>query len=134
MLKHIVDKWDIPKITNSKLKCLFKRIKPIMLNPKYNDFYYIKKVNPKKKVFIYKPKFKKSAKVGKKLIKLGQTFSLHGSHPSLWKPSMEEVLTFIQDEPYIEKVVAISIEFLAHHESGLGNIGKITMYGKIDKC
>jgi len=126
MLENIINKWEIPTIEKEEVNMLFKRIKPILRKDNGN-FFLIEDVDPFKTSFAFNPKYKKKVKT-KKLVEVGSAFSLHSSHPSLWKPSMEEVFAFIQNHPYIEDTNVVSIEFIDHHKSGNGNIGKITLY------
>jgi hypothetical protein len=126
-LKEITNNWNIPEIGFIRLSNLFNQIKPIVIHPSDNKFYYLEDVDPIKQSFVWNMVFTKKAK---KLEKFDTVFSLHTSYPGLWKPSMEEVFAFIQNHPKINETVAVSVEFLDHHESGNGNIGKITLYRK----
>jgi hypothetical protein len=128
MLNNLVDEWKIPVITDERLEELLKRISPVVRNSdKNNKLYYIEDVDPKTQAFTWSPTFTKKAK---KLVEIGYTFSLHSSYPGLWKPSMQEVLAFIQDIPNIDEVTAVEVTFVEHHQSGNGNIGKVTLYKK----
>jgi len=124
MLKQLTNNWEIPELSEERLSELVAQIKP-MVKKENGDLYYIEDVDPVKTAFTFSPTFTKKAE---NYVKIGEAFSLHSSYPGLWKPSMEEIFSFIQNHKDIAIVNSVSVSFLDHHESGNGNIGRISLY------
>jgi len=130
-LKNIVNDFDFPEISNEKVIEMFKKIKPVIRN-KFDILMYIEDVDPIERSFTWDPKHTLEAD-NLELITDKECFMLSESYPGLWKPSMKEVFSFLQDNFYIDEIAAVEINFLAHHDSGDGNIGRVKIFRKVEQ-
>jgi len=124
MLKELRENWKFPKISNAKITELSSKIKPVVLNEE-NKLFYIEDVDPVRTAFTWDPTFTNEAT---DLEEIDTVYTLHSSYPGLFKPSMEEIFCFIQNREDIDNIVAVSVSFLEHHNSGSGNIGTTILY------
>ena len=124
----------IPEISKEKLESMYKTLKPMVFDKQSGYFRYVElnveAGNLTNTAFTWEPKFvpeKKSRKPN--LIAFDTVEFLSNSYPAFWKPSVEEVFAFIQDNKELLKhAVAFSVDHIAMHKSGLGNIGNATFY------
>jgi len=124
MLEKLREDWKFPRISNLRVNELSSKIKPVVLNEE-NKLFYIEDVDPVRTAFTWDPTFTDEAT---DLEEIDKVYTLHSSYPGLFKPSMEEIFCFIQDREDIDDIVAVSVSFLEHHNSGSGNIGLTTIY------
>jgi len=123
----INSKWSIPDIIDSEITRLHEKIVPV-IHGKDGLIYYIEPVDPINTSFTWGSKITEQAK---NIVPFTTIYTLHSSHPVLFKPSMKEVFAFLQSHKDIDKVVAIETTFAEHHPSGYGNIGRTILYRKL---
>lgn len=129
-----MEKFEIPKISEKKLEKMYETLKPLVYDAKTASFRHIElnveAGNLRNKAFPLEPDFTPIGKGRKpKLVAFDSAKFLSSSYPVFWKPSVEEVFAFIQDNKELLKdAVAFSVEHVAMHESGRGNIGNATFY------
>jgi len=116
-----MEKSRIPVISNEELDWLYSRIKPVIrygikfrkngkIDPSEVDVdglpFYIKDVDPREWAFTWGPKSTRQADDIERLDDI-ITYHTYGA-PSLFKPSVAEVLAQIPEE-YLEKTVAFEV-------------------------
>ncbi|MBS3134181.1 hypothetical protein J4214_03035 [Candidatus Woesearchaeota archaeon] len=133
---------SIPTITNKNLEELMKKIKPVIrvsrvTNSKGSrleedpdgDLYYIKPVEPRKVAFNWDPKPTRLAKsVNPNPYKKIITIHDYGA-PSLFKPSIAEVLAQIPEKD-IKKCVAFETNLLGFTDSSSYHTAQTRLYEK----
>lgn len=124
-------KFVIPNIELKKLNKMYETLKPLVYDKQKEKLRYIElnleEDQLRVTAFTWNPKFKKGRQAALKSFKSAHFLS--SSYHGLWKPSVEEVFAFIQDNTEILKdAVAFSVEAIAIHESGKGIIGLATFY------
>lgn len=129
-----MEKFKIPEISKEKLESMYETLKPMVYDKEHGCLRYIElnieAGNLINKAFTMHPDFVPNEKNRRpKLVAFDSVRFLSSSYPALWKPSVEEVFAFIQDNKKLLKdAVAFSVEHIAIHESGEGNIGNATFY------
>ena len=130
-----IDEFKIPEITDEKLLEMYKTIKPVIYD-KSVHMYRVVILNldkgELKKVFTWLPEFEKNNDINPEELEYIKTIEfLSASYPGMWKPSVEEVFAFAQDdEDIIRDAFVFQVEFAEHHSSGEGNIGIASFYRK----
>lgn len=129
-----VEKFEILEITEEKLLGMYKTIKPLAYDSTKAKMRYVsldvKLGHLRNKAFTWSPTFLSSPTIDRPKLKSFKSIKfLSSSYPGLWKPSVEEVFAFAQsDEEILKDAIAFSVEHVAMHESGEGNIGLATFY------
>lgn len=129
-----IEKFEIPEITEEKLLEMYKTIKPLAYDSTKAKMRYvsldIKFGHLRNKPFTWSPAFLSSPTIDRPKLKSFKSIKfLSSSYPGLWKPSVAEVFAFAQsDEEILQNAIAFSVEHVAMHESGEGNIGLATFY------
>lgn len=128
-----MEKFKIPDIPLDKLNEIYKTIKPLAYDSEKGKLRYVELDAEKDQLrvtaFTWKPKFKAGRQAALKSFKSAHFLS--SSYHGLWKPSVEEVFAFIQeDKEILDNAVAFSVEHIAIHESGQGQVGLATFYKK----
>lgn len=126
-----MDKFIIPDIELNKLNEMYKTLKPLVYDVLKEKLRYIELDAERDQLrvtaFTWNPKFKAGRQVKLKAFKSAHFLS--SSYHGLWKPSVEEVFAFIQDDKeLLDEAIAFSVECIAIHESGKGQIGLATFY------
>jgi hypothetical protein len=124
----------VPKISDTKLKKLAKRIRPVVrfaegAKGKFPDprgvLYYIKPVHLRTGAFTWAPK--PGRKAGKlRLVDTIQTYHEYGA-PSLFKPSVAEVLAQIP-EKHLKNIVAFETGGAEFSSSGEHHVAPTQLY------
>lgn len=112
-------------ITRERLEVLSKTLKPVVR--KERKLLYIEDVDPCTTSFTWNPKIKCEAE---HLVEYTRVPFFSYSYPTLWKPSIEEILVNVQDD---ESIIRNCVAFEAVHEGmylngGLGNYGIAIFY------
>lgn len=129
-----MENFKIPEISKEKLDSMYETLKPMVYDKEHGCLRYIElnieAGNLTNKAFVWEPIFAPISKSKRpELIAFDSAKFLSSSYLALWKPSVAEVFAFIQNnEELLKDAVAFSVEHIAIHESGSGNIGLATFY------
>lgn len=129
-----VEKFEIPEITEEKLLEMYETIKPLAYDSPKAKMQYVsldvKLGHLRNKAFTWSPAFLSNPTIDRPKLKSFKSIKfLSSGYPALWKPSVAEVFAFAQsDEEILQDAIAFSVEHVAIHESGEGNIGLATFY------
>lgn len=112
-------------ITKERLEVLSKSLKPVIREE--GKLFYIEDVDPCTSSFTWNPKIKCEAM---HLVEYTRVPFFSYSYPTLWKPSIEEVLVEVQDD---DRLIRDCVVFEVVHEgmdltNGKGNYGTAIFY------
>lgn len=129
-----IEKFEMPEITEEKLLKMYETIKPLVYDTTKAKMRYIslnvERGQLRNIAFNWSPIFLSSPTIDRPKLKSFKSVKfLSSSYPAMFKPSVAEVFAFAQsDEEILKDAIAFSVEFIAMHESGEGNIGLATFY------
>ena len=128
-----MNKFEIPEITEEKLLKMYESIKPVIYDKSVHMYRTVILNIDKgelKKVFTWLPEFEKNNDINPEELEYIKTIEfLSASYPGMWKPSVEEVFSFAQnDEDIVRDAFVFQVEFEGQHDSGRRNIGIASFY------
>jgi hypothetical protein len=118
----------IPEIDDGRLRELLERIRPVVSFG--GVLHYIRPVDPRRIAFTWAPKPGRKAKG---LVELRQVRTLHNyGHPSLFKPSIAEVLAQLPDD-IADRTVAFETVLLDFDQRRDCHVATTTFFGREEK-
>lgn len=121
--------FEVPKITEERLAELLPRIRPVVR--KDGGLWYIKPVDPRRIAFLWDPTLDAKVEDLKELRGI-HTFHDYG-HPSLFKPSIAEVLAQIPAD-IVDETVAFETGFVDFDQGRDCHLAWTVFYGLDDEC
>lgn len=125
--------FNIPEITDEKILDIYSKIKLVNVTDDSIRLVKIDESNIKsfRNAFNYHLQYEEDSSDYSNIEMFVAVYFYSSSYPLFWKPKIEEVFGVVQDnENILNNACAFSVEFVAMHDKGKGNIGLATFYKK----